>query len=1029
MSVLWDKICKTLTPAILFILPQLSYCQAPVFNAAYGAGSVSFDEALSSFADADGNIYTAGYFSGTVDFDPSAAEYNLTASGPTDIFIQKINAGGSLIWAYRFGGELADRCLSMSPDNSGNIYMTGFFSSTATFTTTGAATILTSKGAEDIFLLKLDNNSNILWAKKAGSFGSDAANTVTTDASGNVIIAGSFSGSVTFGSSGGPVILTSNGYNDIFISKYNAAGNFMWARGEGGTHNDAVNAVCTSPSGKIYLTGYFSDTVDFNTGTGIQNEMTRGGIDFFVQKLDANGDFIWAKSAGGTGADEGKAITADHKENVYITGRFNGTVDFDPDINNTLDISSNGKSDAFIIKITPAGNMVFAKTVGGSSSDAATGIVISNRRDLFVTGYFSGTADFDPGGGTYILTSTGQKDAFTGKLDVDGNFIWAANSGGAGNDVAQSVTVNINSKIILSGYFNNDADFDYTTNTLSLTSAGSSDFFTALMDNCSSSSSIPSAEASLITICSLDTTLLYISSGDLNSSVRWVWYADGCGQTLAGYGDSIRVSPDINTTYYVRGEGGCVPASLCGTIAIQVNPAQVSYKDEDGDGFFGDSSIACNMPLGNGWAAARSANGGNDCNDLDNTINPATVWYKDNDNDLYYSATAVQCTKPGGNGWSLSPGNGGGDCADFNAARNPGVTEICGNQIDDNCNGVTDEDCLQVDLSGTTINCSGGSSTLTAVASNGTPPYKYSFDGGPFKGLNTTTVTPGTHTVIAVDALSNGASDTVIITAPSAITVNYSKADVSCYGGSDGAITIHAAGGTPPYQYSFDDGVTYQQDSVKGNLPAGGSFILRVKDANNCTMRRQGPITIVQPSKLKITGTCYSPSNKVLGVQATGGTPPYTFSLNGSSYSAGNQLNGSAKTWPAIQAGVYTFFILDAKNCLLTKAVKTDTLPACPSSAPLSSGTPVSEKSVTGSDELKVLVYPNPSSDYFTLVVNSNDKNKILLNVTDASGRIIYTASAVAGQRAHFGDKFLPGVYIAEVISGDKKLHIKIIKQ
>ena len=96
-NVLWDKASKIFILAILAAFPKIIFCQAPVFNYAWGAGSNSFDEAMSSASDADGNIYTAGYFTGTVDFDPSAATYNLTSSGLSDIFIQKINAGGSLV--------------------------------------------------------------------------------------------------------------------------------------------------------------------------------------------------------------------------------------------------------------------------------------------------------------------------------------------------------------------------------------------------------------------------------------------------------------------------------------------------------------------------------------------------------------------------------------------------------------------------------------------------------------------------------------------------------------------------------------------------------------------------------------------------------------------------------------------------------------------------------------------------------------------------------------------------------------------
>ena len=243
-----------------------------------------------------------------------------------------------------------DRCHAVALDNAGNIFITGFFNDTANFSMgTGTAT-LSSSGAQDIFIVKLDTAGNLLFANKIGGAGNESANAIATDADGNIIITGSFSGSVNFNTSGGSTVLSSTGYSDIFIAKYNAAGSLLWANAEGSAQTDAANAVCTTISGNIYVTGYFSDTADFDTGPGQQFLSSNGGIDMFVQKFDANGNFNWVKNMGGIGTEEGLGIAADNLENVYTTGRFNKTVDFDPDTG-IYDLVSNGNSDVFIQKL------------------------------------------------------------------------------------------------------------------------------------------------------------------------------------------------------------------------------------------------------------------------------------------------------------------------------------------------------------------------------------------------------------------------------------------------------------------------------------------------------------------------------------------------------------------------------------------------------------------------------------------------------------------------------------------------------
>jgi len=207
------------------------------------------------------------------------------------------------------------------------------------------------------------------------------------------------------------------------------AQNFEWAIAFGGAGKDQVYAISIDASGNIYTTGYFKETVDFNPGAGTYNLTSAGQSDIFIQKLDAAGNFLWAKSFGGTSGDVAYSLSIDASGNVYTTGWFRGTVDFDPGAG-TYFLTSEGFKDIFIQKLDAAGNFLWAKSFGGTSGDKAYSLSIDILGNVYTTGYFEGTVDFDPGAETYYLTSEGDADVFIQKLDAAGNFLWAKSFGG-----------------------------------------------------------------------------------------------------------------------------------------------------------------------------------------------------------------------------------------------------------------------------------------------------------------------------------------------------------------------------------------------------------------------------------------------------------------------------------------------------------------------------------------------------------------------------------------------------------------------
>jgi len=454
------------------------------FEWAKSMGGSSDNRGKSITVDATGNVYIIGFFKETADFDPGSGTYNLTSAGRSDIFVQKLDAAGNFLWAKSMGGSLFDTGTSITVDATGNVYSTGDFHGTVDFDPGSGTYNLSSVGSSDIFVQKLDAAGNFLWAKSMGGTDFDFGNSITVDASGNVYTTGSFHGTVDFDPGSGTYNLSSVGFSDIFVQKLDAAGNFLWAKSMGGSYEDRGHSITVNAAGNVYTTGQFWGTVDFDPGSGTYNLTSVGSFDIFVQKLDAAGNLLWAKSMGGSSDDKGVSITVDATGNVYSTGSFQETVDFDPG-SGTYNLSSVGFSDIFVQKLDAAGNFLWAKSMGGTDHDYSSSITVDASGNVYTTGFFQRTVDFDPGAGTYNLTEVGNGNIFVQKLDAAGNFVWAGSMGGSLFDGGNSITIDASGNIYTTGFYQGTADFDPGAGTYNLTSVGGSvDIFAQKMSPC-----------------------------------------------------------------------------------------------------------------------------------------------------------------------------------------------------------------------------------------------------------------------------------------------------------------------------------------------------------------------------------------------------------------------------------------------------------------------------------------------------------------------------------------------------------------
>lgn len=545
-------------------------CYAQVnFQWAKQLGGTLNEEGYSITTDVFGNVYTTGHFSETVDFDPGANVFSLTSYGSSDVYVSKLDPSGNFIWAKQIGGRFIDLGHSITTDAYGNIYILGDFMGTADFDPSGGVFNLTSPAESntDIFICKLNSSGNFIWAKQISGSNHDLGNSIKLDSIGNIYTTGSFEGTTDFDPGVNEYYLTSKGTFDIYISKFDPSGNFIWAKQMGGTSLDYGNSIALDASGNVYTTGSFYGTVDFDPSASIYNLTSEGNDDAFVSKLDASGNFIWARQLGGNSNDEGASISVDKFGNVYSTGGFRSIADFKPGAD-TFNLTAAGfSSDIFISKLDALGKFVWAIQFGGASDENATSILVDDFGNIYTTGRFESTVDFDPSGDTFNLTSVGSYDVFISKIDSSKNFVWAKQFGGINGESSNSMTLDVVGNIYTTGRFYGTTDFDPSANNYNLTTIAGSDIYVYKLSPCPPSPPINTTPDRNLIICnnSASTILSALGSGTLS------WYNAPIGGQYLGSGSSYQTANITNTTNFYVQDSACSTSSRT-AITVHVNP-------------------------------------------------------------------------------------------------------------------------------------------------------------------------------------------------------------------------------------------------------------------------------------------------------------------------------------------------------------------------------------------------------------------------------------------------------------------------
>ncbi len=429
-----------LTITAFFITHTILFSQIPTYDWAYSIGDVGQENLDALITDSENNIIIGGQMYSTTDMDPTEFSEILYQIGQQDAFIEKFDADGNVSWGVNFGGPAYDGIYKMTVDNADNIYAIGYYGYSAG---------------------TIDLNPDI----------------VDQD-----------------------LVVAHGGY-DMFITKFNGDGEYIWGHGIGAVEDDWINNITIDDAGNIYITGQFKGTVDFDgTEAGIlEINSTFDKYDGFLAKYNADGEISWAFRIGGVDDDFANEVAVDAAGNILVTGTFQGTGDFYGQLLTAADGTMIGwpkEGDAFIAKYNSDADLIWAKSIygddgfNGGYSNTVQALAIDDANNIYVTGVIYGEGDFDMEAGENMIETYSDYDSYFAKYSPDGNFIWAHTTAPKVIGYNLDMIIDAQQDIYLTGDFNYssgspyEADFDFNPDSIyALQAKGEKDIYIAKYDS------------------------------------------------------------------------------------------------------------------------------------------------------------------------------------------------------------------------------------------------------------------------------------------------------------------------------------------------------------------------------------------------------------------------------------------------------------------------------------------------------------------------------------------------------------------
>ncbi len=521
-------------------------------------------QGLKIINDQSGNIISTGtLLGGTVDFDFGPGVFNLTPGvGNSNAYIAKYNTDGDFIWAKLIFSQYANnRIIDLKVDSNNNVYLLGAYNGTIDFDPGPGAFYMTNANQNNLdalFIEKLDSNGNFIWAKQITDsigYASNPSFWLNQDAA--LLITGYFNGTVDFDPNNGVQQMTAN-VDNTFLLKLNANGEYVWSKQIEGSVNNGVRTIVDFQH-NIYLIGKFMNTIDADPDAGIYYLTGTSDINLYMIKLNATGNFKWAKSISALNLNSNIAISdlqADKFGNIYYGGYYADSVDFDLGVTNDIR-ASNGATDIFFSKVDSSGQYQWTRTFGGTSTETLNQIASDSFGNFYLIGlYYSNLVDFNPDNNA-IYTLTGGR-SFVSKFDANGVFINAKSFGNnnTGYIIQKSISIDFNNHIFCTGYFQGTQDFDPGAAVYDLTTPVSQSMYIEKFRFCGTY---------------YDTTITHCHSLNL-----WGTQYDSSTQFVQMFSDINQCDSNISVQLTITHNGAVNIAKIGDT--LQVFPLGFSYQ-------------------------------------------------------------------------------------------------------------------------------------------------------------------------------------------------------------------------------------------------------------------------------------------------------------------------------------------------------------------------------------------------------------------------------------------------------------------